>query len=92
MGFYGVGIEGELDEAANLKKPLMLHIAGKDEFCSPEAQAQIHGALDGHALVTLHDYPDRDHAFARPGGAHYHEADATLATDRTLAFFQEHLS
>ncbi len=91
VGFYGVGIEGALDERDNIGKPLMLHIAGQDEFCSPEAQVEIHAAFDGHDLVTLHDYPDRDHAFARPGGAHYHQGDAELATARTLAFFDQHL-
>jgi carboxymethylenebutenolidase len=30
-----------------------------------EAQAQIHAALDANPLVTIHDYPSMDHAFAR---------------------------
>lgn len=91
VGFYGVNIQARTDEAANIKKPLMLHIAGKDEFVPAEAQAQIHAALDSNAHVTLHDYPARDHAFARVGGAHYDKADADLANGRTLEFFKANL-
>jgi len=91
VGYYGVNIPARLDEAGNISKPLMLHIAEKDEFVDAEAQKAMHEGLDGHALVTLHDYPGMDHAFARVGGAHYDEANATLANDRTEAFLKEHL-
>lgn len=90
-GYYGVGIENALDEAANLKTPLVLHIAEKDQFCSPEAQAKIHAALDDNPLVTIYDYAGQDHAFARVGGAHYNEEAARLANQRSLDFFNEHL-
>lgn len=92
VGYYGVSIEKSLDEAKNLTSPLMLHIAGDDKFCPPEAQAQIHEALDGNPLATIHVYPGRDHAFGRVGGEHYHAADAELANLRTLEFFVTHLA
>ncbi len=92
VGYYGVGIQRALDESNTITKPLLLHIAGQDEFVPPEAQAEIHAALDRHGHVTLHDYAGRDHAFARRGGAHYHDADAQTANARTLAFFKEHLA
>lgn len=92
VGYYGVSIEKSLDEAKNLTSPLMLHIAGDDKFCPPEAQAQIHKALDGNPLVTIHVYPGREHAFGRVGGEHYHAADAELANLRTLEFFVTHLA
>ncbi|MCI0486400.1 MAG: dienelactone hydrolase family protein [Blastocatellia bacterium] len=92
VGYYGVGIESALDEAANIDLPVMLHIAAKDQFCPPEAQAQIHAALDGNSLVTVHDYPGQDHAFARSGGAHYDAAAAELANLRTVDFFLHHLT
>ena len=69
----------------------MLHIAGKDQFVPLEAQAAIHQGLDSHPLVTLYDYPEDDHAFARPGGAHYNAASADLANQRTLDFLNRHL-
>ena len=92
VGYYGVSIEKKLDEANNLASPLMLHIAGQDQFCPPEAQAQIHAALDSNPLVTIHDYPEMDHAFARTGGEHYDAAAAELANLRTLEFFVTHLA
>jgi carboxymethylenebutenolidase len=91
IGYYGVSIQDRLDEASAIKQPLMLHIAGKDQFVPPEAQAAIHQGLDSHPLVTLHDYPEDDHAFARPGGAHYNAASADLANQRTLDFLNRHL-
>lgn len=91
VGYYGVNIESALTEAAQISHPIMLHIAERDKFCPPEAQAQIHEALDKHPLVTLHDYPDQDHAFARIGGVHFNEEAAELANLRTLEFFKRHL-
>src|SRR2546423_1617266 len=84
------GIFG-LDEASNLSAPLMPHVAGRDQFCPVEAQGKIHAALDAHPLVTLHDYPEQDHAFARLGGEHYDARAAELANLRTVEFFARHL-
>jgi carboxymethylenebutenolidase len=92
VGYYGVGIEKALNEAGGLSSPLMLHLAGKDKYCPPEAQAQIHQALNSHPLATLHDYPEQDHAFARPGGEHYEPRAAELAHLRTLEFFVRNLA
>ena len=92
VGYYGVGIEKTLNEVSGLSSPLMLHIAGNDQFCPPEAQQQIHATLESNSLVTIHDYPDQDHAFGRPGGAHYDPAVAELANLRTLEFFVRHLA
>ncbi len=92
VGFYGVSITDFLDEAQNIKKPLMLHIAGKDGFVPPPAQAAMHKGLDGNKLCTLYDYPDQDHAFARMGGEHYDEAAAKSAMSRTVSFFKTHLA
>jgi carboxymethylenebutenolidase len=92
VGYYGVGIEKSLNEANELASPLMLHVAGKDQFCPPEAQQQIHETLDSHSLVTIHDYSEQDHAFGRPGGQHYDAAAAELANLRTLEFFVRQLA
>jgi carboxymethylenebutenolidase len=91
VGYYGVAIEVALDEASQIKKPLMLHVAEKDQFCPPAAQAKIRDALAGNPHVTLHTYPGVDHAFARMGGEHYDKKAADLANERTAAFFKKHL-
>jgi carboxymethylenebutenolidase len=92
VGYYGVSIEKRLDEAENLSSPLLLHIAKNDKFCPPEAQAQIHAALDPNLLVTIYDYEGMDHAFGRPGGEHYDAAAAELANLRSLEFFVHNLA
>jgi carboxymethylenebutenolidase len=92
VGYYGVRIENALGESGGLRNPLMLHIAQKDQYCPPEAQAIIYAALDDNPLVTIHEYDEQDHAFAREGGAHYDAASAELANLRTLEFFARNLS
>jgi carboxymethylenebutenolidase len=91
VGYYGVNIQNRLTEAGKIKKPLMLHIAGKDSYCPPEAQKQIIEGLKGNPHVTIHVYPEMDHAFAREGGEHYNKANADQANSRTDAFFRQHL-
>lgn len=92
VGYYGVNIPAFLGEAAKIRKPLMLHIAGKDGFVKAEQQKAMHDGLGSNPLVTLHDYPGRDHAFTREGGKNYNAADAAIADARTLAFFKQHLA
>lgn len=92
VGYYGVGIEKSLDEATNLSAPLLLHIGGDDQFCPPEAQSQIHAALDSNPLAKIYDYPGMGHAFGRPGGEHYDAAAAELADLRSLEFFVSNLA
>jgi carboxymethylenebutenolidase len=89
VGYYGVGIERSLDEVGNLACPLMFHFAGLDKFAPVEAQNKVRAALP---QATIHSYPLCDHAFARPGGAHYDEQAAELANLRTIDFFARHLS
>jgi len=90
-GYYGVNLQNRLNEASKIKKPLMLHIAAKDAYCPPEAQKQIVEGLKGNPLVSIHVYPEMNHAFAREGGEHYDKACADLANTRTDTFFRQHL-
>ncbi|HUD50343.1 dienelactone hydrolase family protein [Parvibaculum sp.] len=91
VGYYGVNIQTRLADAEYLKKPLMLHIAGKDEFVNAGAQQEIIDDLRDNPLVTIHQYAEQNHAFARVGGAHYDKQAADEANARTLAFFKKNL-
>jgi carboxymethylenebutenolidase len=91
VGYYGMNIQNFLVEAAKIKKPLLLHVAGKDEYHPLAAQQQVRDGLAGNPLVTIHTYPEMDHAFARPGGTHYDKENAELANSRTLGFFRQNL-
>jgi len=91
VAYYGVGIENRVAEAEKLTRPLLLHVAEEDQFVPKPAQTVILQALKDHPNIEIHTYPGRNHAFARPGGEHYDEADARLAGGRTLQFFKKHL-
>ncbi|NIB38362.1 dienelactone hydrolase family protein [Pseudomaricurvus alkylphenolicus] len=91
VGYYGVGIETVLDQAPNIKNPLMLHIPAEDHLCQPEAQAKINEALGDNPLVDLHTYAGAGHAFARVGGQGYVESAAKLANVRSAEFFSRNL-
>ncbi len=91
VSYYGVGLDALLDEAKAIQNPLLMHIAEKDKFVPPEAQAKVKAALAGHSQVTVHSYPGVDHAFARVGGEHFDQAAADLANERTRTFFKTHL-
>jgi carboxymethylenebutenolidase len=91
VGYYPVGLDNNLDEAAKIRNPLMLHVAEKDKFVPPEAQAKVREAFGKNPKVTIHTYPGQDHAFARIGGEHYDPQAAKLANERTAQFFKQHL-
>jgi carboxymethylenebutenolidase len=91
VGYYAVGIQELLGEAKNIKKPLLLHIAEKDQFVPPEAQATIKQGLKDNKLVTIYSYPGADHAFARVGGQHYDKKAADQANQRTAEFLKKSL-
>jgi carboxymethylenebutenolidase len=91
VSYYGVGIETVLDEAGAVTKPLLMHIAEKDRFVSPEAQKQILDALGKNPRIEMHVYAGCDHAFAREGGAHWNAEAARQANQRTEGFFKKYL-
>jgi carboxymethylenebutenolidase len=91
VAYYGGATEKYVDEARNISSPLLYHLAGADEYIGKEAQAAINAALAGKPNVQVYTYPGRNHAFARPGGNHYDDADAKLANGRTDAFFKQYL-
>lgn len=92
VGYYGVNIQQMLGEAKTIRHPLLLHIAGADEFVPPAAQKRIIDGLAGNSHVTTYVYPAMAHAFARTGGQHYDQANAELANGRTATFFRQYLS
>jgi carboxymethylenebutenolidase len=91
VGYYGVGIEGMLDEAGAIKGQLMLHIAEEDQFVPPDAQVQVLEGLANNSHIAIHSYPGADHAFARIGGEHHDQEAADLANGRSRDFFRANL-
>lgn len=91
VGYYGVMIDQQLQQGVRPKLPLVLHIAGKDQFVQKPAQEAILAGLKDDKLATLYQYADQDHGFTRTGGAHFDAHAAELADARTVAFFKQHL-
>ncbi len=91
VAYYGGGTDRFLDRASTVRTPLLMHLAGDDEYIGFDAQLAIHAALDDRPGVAIHTYPGRQHAFARPGGVHYDEQAAQLANGRTVEFLRRHL-
>jgi len=91
VSYYGSGTDKYADELRRVNGPLLMHLAGNDEYMGPAARKKIQAALAGSPSVEIELYPDRQHAFARPGGNHYNAADASLAKQRTVQFLRKHL-
>lgn len=91
VSYYGVNIASLLDDASKISKPILLHVAEKDQFVPPEAQKQVTDALGPNPHATVLTYAGQDHAFARVGGAHYNAGAAIAANAATAAFFASYL-
>ena len=91
ISYYGVGLQDLLGEAKQISAPLVVHIAGRDEFVPPEAQAAIHAGLAAYPQVQLYDYADQDHAFTRENGMHYDAPATQLAHGRSLEVLAQNL-
>jgi len=91
VSYYGVGLEGLLNESENIKTPYLSHVAEKDSFVPKDAQQKIFSSLSTNDFCDLYIYPGQEHAFARIGGEHYNEDAANLANGRTKTFFEQHL-
>jgi carboxymethylenebutenolidase len=89
--FYG----SALDEAAlaRVRAPLLLHYAGNDARINAGIDA-FRAALDARGIAySLNMYPGTQHGFHNDASAaRYDAAAATLAWERTLAFFARTLA
>ncbi|MDB5848052.1 MAG: hypothetical protein JWP29_1804 [Rhodoferax sp.] len=87
IAFYGVGIEKKLDEAGDLKQPLLMYFGGKDRYAPPAVRARIEAATAGNPRVEVRVYEEADHGFYTRGAA---EVIASAHAE-AKAFFAQHL-
>lgn len=93
VSYYGVGIQADLDKAPQLKGKVLLHIAGEDHLCPPEAQDRITATLAPLGdRVRVINHPGVGHAFARRGGSGFDAAAAATADQATAALLSETLA
>ncbi len=88
VGYYGVGIETMLDEAAGITVPLALHFGSADAHVPAEALAAIEGRLAGRAGLELYVYPGAGHGFSARGRDAFDQPAAMMAHSRSIALFR----
>ncbi len=91
--YYGGGMDGKLGEAAKIKKPTILHLAGDDNYIPAPAQEKIKAAVKSNPQISVYIYPGTQHAFCRSNDPrHYNAEAASLAHSRTVDLFKKALA
>jgi len=83
VSYYGVGLDGLLDDLGKVSSKLVVHIAELDKFFPPEGRAKVIEAVKGNPHIDAYSYAGADHAFARIGGVHWNGLAATIANGRS---------
>ena len=87
MPYYGGGSTVGAEPARQPRVPVMAHFGERDSHITMDTVQAFQKAQPG---VTVHVYA-ADHGFNCDQRGSYDAAAATLARERTLAFFAEHL-
>ncbi len=91
VSYYGVKIDSVLSEMKNIHAPLLMHIAGEDQFVTPEAQEKMIATAENYPLITTERYPGAAHAFSRPESESYDAKPAEKANRLTDTFLKNYL-
>jgi carboxymethylenebutenolidase len=90
VAYYGRQVPAA--QVPNIKAPLMLHYAEKDDGVNAGIEAYEAALKANNKKYVKHVYPGTQHAFNNDlGAARYNKAAADLAWQRTIEFFREHL-
>ena len=91
VSFYGPAPDPA--EAARVRAPLELHLAGLDNRVNTTGFPWVAALREAKKTVKFFLYDDVHHAFHNETSAErYNKAAADLAWKRTLAFFKQHLA
>ena len=88
--FYGR--QPDAADVPKIEAPLMIHYAGLDDRINAGWEAYSAALREHQKEFSVHFYPGVNHGFHNDTTPRYDEEAAELAWDRTLAFFQEHLT
>ena len=88
--FYGNSPAPE--EAAKVRAPLLVHLAGVDERINAAWPAYEAALKAGGANYAVHQYAGTQHGFNNDTTPRFDAAAAQLAWSRTVAFFRAHLA
>lgn len=87
--FYGNQVSAE--EAAKIESPLLVHYAETDQSINAGWPAYETALKAAGVTYEMHMYPGTQHGFNNDTTPRYDEKAATLAWERTIAFFNTHL-
>lgn len=88
--FYGR--QADLNKVAAIQAPLLIHYASNDERVNAGAKAYDEALKAAGKNAQSFVYPDTQHGFHNDTTPRYDKAAAELAWQRTLEFFNKHLS
>lgn len=90
--YYGSGIGGRLDNAAEITCPVLFHYGGSDPFIPNDEVEAVQKAFAGRDDVEVHVHAGAGHAFENSEAANFHDPDATArAWPITVDFLARHL-
>ncbi|MDD0977146.1 YghX family hydrolase [Pseudomonas fontis] len=87
--FYGR--QADAKDVARIKAPLLLHYGELDTRINEGWPAYEKALKAAGKIYEVHFYPGANHGFHNDSTPRYDEAAATLAWERTLAWFQRYL-
>jgi carboxymethylenebutenolidase len=87
--FYGS--QPKLEDVPKIKAPLLIHYAEKDERINAGMAAYEEALKAAKVKYEQHLYPGAQHGFNNDTTPRYDKEAATLAWQRTVAFFKKHL-
>ncbi len=87
--FYGN--QPAAEEVAQIKAPLLIHYAEKDDRINAGWPAYEAALKANHVRYTMFQYPGTQHGFNNDTTPRYDEAAAKLAWQRTIDFFNKNL-
>lgn len=88
--FYGR--QPAVEDVPNIVAPLLIHYAGLDKRINAGAEAYAEALTANGKEFAAHVYPDVNHGFHNDTTPRYDAEAATLAWERTLAFFDTYLN
>ncbi|MDZ4398163.1 dienelactone hydrolase family protein [Hydrogenophaga sp.] len=86
------GNHPQVEDAAKVKAPLLIHFAAVDERINTAWPAYEAALKAAGARYTAHLYPGTQHGFNNDTTPRFDAAAAKLSWDRTMAFFKERLT
>ncbi len=88
--FYGR--QPAAEDVPAIEAPLLIHYAGLDDRINEGWEAYSEALRANQKEFSVHFYPNVNHGFHNDTTPRYDEEAASLAWERTLAFFDEYLT